>query len=141
MTAVQRMLLALRVVLEVGVVAGLAWWGYRTGGGGGTGALLAILVPTIGFGIWGAVDFHRAGRLAEPLRLTEELLISGLAAVGLIAVGPASSGWGLLGFSVVYHLLVYTNGERLLTHTTRRQPHGAHDQDPQMPGPSPRRTR
>jgi len=32
-------------------------------------------------GFWGAVDFHQAGRLAEPLRLVQELAISGLAAV------------------------------------------------------------
>jgi hypothetical protein len=37
--------------------------------------------PLVGFGFWGAVDFHQAGRFAEPLRLIQELAISALAAV------------------------------------------------------------
>lgn len=114
MTTAQRVLHALRLLLEIGVVAGLARWGYRAAGGGGNGTLLAILAPTIGFGIWGAVDSHQTGRFAEPLRLAEEPLVSSLAAAGLIAVGPNWSGWTLLGLSIFYHLLVYASGERLL---------------------------
>lgn len=114
MTAIQGLLLLLRVTTETGVVGGLAWWGYDTGGGGGAGLALAILAPAVGFGVWGAVDFHQAGRLAEPLRLLEELVISGLAAAGLIATGHAGWGWLLVALSVAYHLLVYATGERLL---------------------------
>ena len=114
MTPVQGLLLAGRVLLETGVVAGLAWAGYAAGGGGPPGILLAIAAPAVGFGIWGAVDFRQAGRLAEPLRLIEELVISALAAAGVIATGHAGLGWALIGLSLVYHLLVYAAGERLL---------------------------
>lgn len=41
------------------------------------------------------MDFHRAGRLAEPLRLLQELAVSGLAAVALYAVGQHLLGWAL----------------------------------------------
>ncbi len=114
MTRGQAALLTLRVTMETGIVGGLAWWGYDTGGGGGLGILLAILAPAIGFGLWGAVDFRQAGRFAEPLRLLEELVISGLAVWGLFAIDQPSWGWALLALSVVYHAAVYVVGERLL---------------------------
>jgi Protein of unknown function (DUF2568) len=114
MTAVQRLLLVARALLEAGVVAGLAWSGYRAGGGGVLGVVLAVLVPAVGFGLWGIVDFRDAGRLAEPLRLAEELLISGLAALGVAATGHPAWAWALFGFSLGYHVLVYAAGERLL---------------------------
>ena len=114
MKPAQAVLLALRVTTETGVVAALAWWGYDTGGGGGLGVLLAILAPVVGFGVWGAVDFHQAGRYAELLRLAEELAISGLAAWALIAIDHPLWGWALLAMSVLYHGLVYPLGERLL---------------------------
>ena len=124
MTAVERLLLASRVLLETGVVAGLAWSGYAAGGGGLAGVLLAIFAPLVGFGLWGAVDFRHAGRLAEPLRLVEELVISALAAAGVIATGHPGPGWALLGLSLAYHLLVYATGGRLLKPPATRR-HGA----------------
>ncbi len=106
--------LVLRAVMEAGVVAALAYWGYQTGSTTGTRILLAILAPLVGFGIWGLLDFHQFGRLAEPLRLLEELVISGMAAVALYAAGQHALGWALAGTSVAYHLLVYAQGDRLL---------------------------
>ena len=107
------------MTLEAGVVCGLAWWGYNAGGGGWLGIVLAVLAPGVGFGIWGAVDFHGTGKYAEPLRLLEELVISGLAAFGLMAVGQPGWGWALLALSVIYHSSVYVVGERLLGFRTR----------------------
>ena len=69
---------------------------------------------TLGFGIWGAVDFHQAGRMAEPLRLIEELVISGLAALALYATGQHVLGLAFVTLSIIYHLLVYLAGGRLL---------------------------
>ncbi len=106
--------LALRVLLETGIVAALAYWGYQTGGSTTGKVLLAVGAPVVGFGIWGAVDFRQAGRLAEPLRLAEELVISGLAAAALYTAGEHALGWALAGLSLVYHALVYANGQRLL---------------------------
>ena len=121
MTRAQVVLLALRVTMETGIVAGLAWWGFHMGNGGALAIALAVLAPAIGFGVWGAVDFHQAGRYAEPLRLLEELVISGLAAWALIATGQPVWGWALAVVSIVYHGLVYVAGERLL-HTDRGGP-------------------
>ncbi len=106
--------LTLRVLMECWVVAGLAWWGYETGSSPATRAMLMIGAPAVGFGIWGVVDFHQLGRAGEGLRLIEELVISGLAAAGLYAVGQHGLGVGLAVLSVAYHVLVYAQGSRLL---------------------------
>jgi Protein of unknown function (DUF2568) len=108
--------LVLRVLMEAGIVAAFAWWGYRAGAGTGMKILLAIGAPVLGFGFWGAVDFRQAGRLAEPLRLLQELAISGLAAVAVYAAGQHVLGWVLGVLSAVYHALVYLQGGRLLKH-------------------------
>lgn len=111
MSGLERINLALRGVMEFGVVCGFAYWGYRNGG-----VLLAVATPTIGFGFWGAVDFHQAGRAAEPIRLVQELAISALAAVGFYVAGCHALGWMLGSISVVHHALVYATGNRLLKH-------------------------
>jgi hypothetical protein len=105
---------ALRGVLEAGVVGALAYWGVHAADGTAGKVLLGIAAPAVGFGIWGAVDFRWAGRYAEPLRLVEELVISGLAAVALAVAGQPALGIGLAVLSVVHHALVYALGDRLL---------------------------
>ena len=114
MTRKERLNLGLRVLLESGIVAGLAYWGVRSGGNTGGELLLGIGAPVLAFGFWGAVDFRQAGRLAEPLRLLQELVVSGLAAAALYAAGRHGLGIGLAALSFVYHALVYASGERLL---------------------------
>jgi hypothetical protein len=76
--------------------------------------VLGVGAPVIGFGLWGAVDFRWARRLAEPLRLVQELAVSGLAALGLYAAGREVLGVALAALSVGYHALVYASGARLL---------------------------
>jgi Protein of unknown function (DUF2568) len=112
--------LALRVLMEAGIVFGLAYWGAHTGGSTAARIALGILAPAIGFGFWGAVDFHQAGRFAEPLRLVQELVISGLAALALYAAGLHVLGVALAALSLVYHALVYLSGGALL-----KRPHAA----------------
>ncbi len=116
MTPVQGVTLALRVAMEVGLVGALAYWGAHTGTSTTSSVLLALAAPAVGFGIWGALDFRFAGRYAEALRLAEELVLSGLAAAALYAAGRHVLGLGLAALSVVYHLLVYATGGRLLKH-------------------------
>ncbi len=114
MTPAKRFNLALRGIVEAGVVGALAYWGYQAGGNSATKVLLALAAPAGGFGVWGALDFRFAGRLAEPLRLAEELAISGLAATALYTAGQPALGIALATVSVVHHALVYLTGERLL---------------------------
>ena len=106
--------LALRALMEAGIVAAFAYWGYQAGQTTGMKILFAIGAPILGFGFWGTVDFHQAGRMAESLRLIEELLISGLAAIALYVVGQHILGWAFATLSIIYHILVYLSGGRLL---------------------------
>jgi Protein of unknown function (DUF2568) len=106
--------LGLRALMEMGIVVALAYWGYQIGENVGMKILLGIVAPLIGFGFWGAIDFHQAGHLAEPLRLSEELIISGLAAIALYAAGQHALGWTLGLISIFYHALVYLSGGHLL---------------------------
>jgi Protein of unknown function (DUF2568) len=109
-----RLNLALRGLVEGGIVVGLAWWGVATGDGTGMKVLLGVGAPLVGFGFWGAVDFRRVGRLAEPARLLQELAVSGLAAVAWYAAGRHALGVALAAVSLLHHALVYAIGERLL---------------------------
>ncbi|HKI66908.1 MAG TPA: YrdB family protein [Solirubrobacterales bacterium] len=114
MTAAQGAILALRVLMETGIVVALGWWGFATGDGALSQIALGVGAPVIAFGFWGAVDFRWAGRAAEPLRLTQELAISGLAAVAWYAAGQHALGIALATLSAAYHAVVYLSGERLL---------------------------
>jgi len=68
--------------MELGIVAAFAYLGYTLARNTTASVLVAVLAPAITFGLWGAIDFHQAGRFAEPLRLIQELIISGLALAG-----------------------------------------------------------
>lgn len=118
MTAGGRLRLLLRVLMETAVVAALALWGAQAGDTTTTRILLAIGAPVVGFGFWGAVDFRWAGRLAEPLRLAQELAVSGVAAGAAYAAGAPVFGIALAMLSVLYHALVYLAGDRLLNQRT-----------------------
>lgn len=104
--------------METAIVVAFAFWGYQCGQTTIMKILFAIGTPLIGFGFWGAVDFHQAGHAAEWLRLIEELVITGLAAVAFYVVGQTVLGWALGILSIVYHALVYLSGGRLLKEQT-----------------------
>ncbi len=108
----------LRGIMEAGIVVAFAVWGYDAATGV-MAIVLAVTVPAIGFGFWGAVDFHQMGPLGEPLRLAQELIISGLAALSLYVAGQPFWGWALAIISVVHHAAVYALGGRLLKKETR----------------------
>ncbi len=114
MKPMERLVLALRVLMEVGVVAGAAAWGVHLGGSTASRVALGVVVPVVVFGIWGAVDFRQAGRFAEAGRLVEELVITVLVGVGWYFAGRPVLGSLLIAVSAVYHPLVYASGGRLL---------------------------
>lgn len=107
-------IVGLRAIMELGIVLGLAYWGYQTGSGGLARIGLAIGAPLVGFGFWGLVDFHQLGRAAEPLRLVQELVVSGLVAVAVWNAGQPILGLLMGLLSILYHALVYASGGRLL---------------------------
>ncbi|MEW6286169.1 MAG: YrdB family protein [Chloroflexota bacterium] len=104
----------LRALMELGIIIALGYWGYKAGESASAKILLAVGAPLLGFGFWGLVDFRKAGSLAEPLRLIQELVISGLAALAWYAAGAQAWGWALGAASIVHHVLVYLLGETLL---------------------------
>lgn len=106
----------LRGLMELGIVIALGYWGYKTGESTTAKILLSVGVPLIGFGIWGLVDFRNAGSLAEPLRLIEELVISGVAVLAWYVAGAQSMGLALGIISIVHHASVYALGSTLLKH-------------------------
>jgi Protein of unknown function (DUF2568) len=110
---IQLITLILRVTMEAGIVAGLAYWGVHAGSSTATKLLLGIGAPAVGFGIWGAVDFHQAGH-GEHLRLIEELAISLVAAAALWAADQHTAGLALGVLTIAYHALVYATGGTLL---------------------------
>ena len=106
--------LALRAIMEFGIIIALGYWGYKTGDGTAVKVLRAILAPLIGFGFWGFVDFRNAGVLAETLRLAQELAISAAAIFALFTVESQGFGITLGIISLIHHILVYVSGETLL---------------------------
>lgn len=115
---------ALRALVEIGLVAGLGYWGSHTGTTTTGSALLALAAPTIGFGIWAAIDFHQLGRWAEPARLLQELAIAGWTVLALTAAAQPALAATLAATAAIHYLLVYALGNRLLDRTrqTRQSP-------------------
>ena len=106
--------IALRGIIEFGIVAAFACWGIETGGSTLMKTMLGILTPLIMFGFWGIVDFRNAGSAAETLRLIQELIISGLAAFSLYSINQPVLFWILIILSVIHHILVYVLGQKLI---------------------------
>lgn len=100
--------------MELGIIAAMAYWGHRFGDSAGTKLLWGIGLPLLVFGFWGLVDFRNTGYMAEPLRLIQELVISGGAAVALYVSGQHVLGWSLGMISIIHHALVYALGDTLL---------------------------
>ena len=106
--------LIFRSLMEMGIIAAFVYWGISAGKTTTAKLVLGIGAPAIGLGFWGLVDFRKAGRCSEVLRLTQELLISGLAATALYFAGQQLLTLILAVLSVVHHSMVYLLGERLL---------------------------
>lgn len=106
--------LALRGLMEFGIVVAMAQWGYHAGRGLAAKSVLTVAAPLLVFGVWGAFDFRGVVRNPEPYRLVQELVLSGLAAVAWHASGQRFLGWSLGLVSIAHHALVYLLGQRLL---------------------------
>jgi hypothetical protein len=119
MTTLKWLNIGLRALMELGIVLALGYWGYRTGDSVISKLFLSISAPALVFGFWSLMDFRRAGRVAELLRLTQELLITGVAALALYLVGSPGLGSMLALLSLIHHALVYISGATLLKHEIR----------------------
>ncbi len=91
--------LALRFLLELTLLAGLAIAGARLADGI-AGLLLAVGLPVLAAAIWGAWVAPKAQRrLRDPARLAVEVVLFALGAGALIAAGLAAAG---IALGVVY---------------------------------------
>jgi Protein of unknown function (DUF2568) len=106
--------LALRAVMEAGIVAGLAYWGLQFGETTLTKITFFVAAPALIFGFWGLYDFHNFGKWSEFLRLIQELILSFIAAFALYTSGQHLLGWILAVISVVHHIFIYLLAETLL---------------------------
>ena len=80
--------LGVRFILELCMLAALAYWGYQTGDSLPMKLVLAIGAPLVAAVVWGAFIAPRAWRrLADPARLLLELVLWIAATVSLAAAG------------------------------------------------------
>ena len=89
----------LAFLLELLALGGLAWWGADTGGGLAASILLGAGAPVVAAVAWGLFAAPRA-RVRLPLAgvLAVKVIVFGLAAAGVYAVGP---GWLAIAYAVV----------------------------------------
>jgi hypothetical protein len=108
--------LTLRAIMEAGILLAFGYWSYHFTNRTSIKILLAIVVPLFVFGFWGLVDFHQFGRMAEPLRLVQEFLVTFAAAFVLYLTGMVVLCWVMVFISIFHHILVYALGGRLIKH-------------------------
>ncbi len=83
--------LALVFVLELCMLAALAYWGFNTGSGTLIHIVLGIGAPLIAAVVWGLFVAPRAVKPVSPLvRLALRLLVFGSAVLGLAVAGQPS---------------------------------------------------
>ncbi len=94
--------LGLSFFLELCMLAALTYWGFTTQRGIGK-FLWGIGAPLVVILIWGAFLAPRARqRLADPLRLLNEIVLFGLAALALLAAGQQA-------LAIIFFVLVFVN--------------------------------
>lgn len=94
--------LALRFLLELASIAGLAIWGWRAGGTGLPAVALAIAAPAVLVVIWGILLAPKA--TTSPLPIRWRTLAGGivmLVVAGFVAVAGEPFAAGVLGALVV----------------------------------------
>lgn len=106
--------LTLRAIMEAAIVLAFGYWGYHLANRESIKILLAIIIPLFVFGFWGLIDFHQFGNIAEPLRLIQELVVTGAAALVLYLSGLPVLCWIMAFLTIVHHVLVYASGSRLI---------------------------
>ena len=113
LTNKQKLTLTFRAILELSIVIAFGYWGFHFSNRDWVKIVFLFFFPIVGFGIWGAIDFHQFEN-AELFRLVEELIISLIASYGLYLSNQTLFSLFLASLTIIYHILVYSFGERLL---------------------------
>ena len=103
-----------RGAMELILVVACGLWGSTLVEGTVASLSLAVVVPAVVFGFWGLVDLRSAGTWAEPARLTQELVVTGLVALAVGSVGHRFLALALVGLSLAHHVATYLLGDRLI---------------------------
>mgnify|MGYP000938776578 CR=1 FL=1 len=103
--------LLVRFLLELGAVAAVSIGGFALADGA-AGVVLGIVAPVLVVVTWGAFVAPKAPRrLADPARFAVEVVVFGLAAMGLVVAGQALLGVAFGAFAVANAWLVRVVGE------------------------------
>ena len=104
------LVVAVRFLLEVGVLLALGYWGYETGTGG-LRYVLAVAAPLAAAVVWGAVVAPKAALSVSPgVRLTVSLVVFAAAVAALYAASRPVLAVTFAVVAVVDTALVYALG-------------------------------
>jgi hypothetical protein len=105
--------LAVRLLLELGALAALAYWGLQAGQGTAMKVLLGVGAPLLAALLWGTFVAPKAKRrLADPPRLTLELAVFGAGAAALVASGLTALAAAFALVVAVSLALMFAWGQR-----------------------------
>ncbi|MGN6565952.1 MAG: YrdB family protein [Thermomicrobiales bacterium] len=109
MQALKAANLGLRFLLELCALAALAYWGIQAGRGLLLKLVLGIGAPLAAAVVWGTFVAPKATvPVPAPVRILIEVVIFGLAALGLAAAGRPTLAWVLVVIFVINDILLYT---------------------------------
>jgi Protein of unknown function (DUF2568) len=99
--------LALRFIVELAALGGLAYWGAHTGSGL-ISVLLAVAAPLAAAVVWGTFAAPKAARrLPRAPRVAVEATVFGLAGAGLAVTGRGLWAGVFIAVALVNGVLVY----------------------------------
>ena len=99
--------LALRFILELCILASLAYWGFHTGNDTLQKLLLGIGTPLLAAIVWGTFLSPKASvRLGDPWKLALEVVVFGLAIAALYAAGQHGLSWAFAVLAIVNRALL-----------------------------------
>ena len=106
--------MTVRFVLELCMLAALAYWGFQLAGGWLLRLAAGIGAPLLAATVWGLLIAPKAKRrLADPWRFIVELVLFGLATAALVGIGRPSLAILLLVVYLINRLLVVLWGEEI----------------------------
>jgi hypothetical protein len=107
LTAVKSFNLALAFLLELCLLAALAYWGYRSGSGLIGRIALSIGLPAAVIALWGAFLAPTSRlRLHQPWLLLAKVVLFGIAATLLYIAGRPGLAWALAALFAANSILV-----------------------------------
>ena len=111
MNAIRAANLVLRFVLELSVLAAVAYWGSRVTVSTAANVVVAVAAPLVIAAAWGAfLAPNAAGRLDAPARWVLELLVLAAGIVALVAVGAPLLGVALGAVAIANAILLHVWG-------------------------------